>query len=176
MNHGDVSFAFVDNVGNDDTDSEIITELESLINNYATKLVGIFGEENVPSGEQGGQGDQPTPDGTILCTFDKNGIPSSDFFIVSGNGSNSKGSVTIDSVTYSTCLKIESATSVKFTLSKRMKLTLYFADGETASMKINGTKINGSGSVYSLVLETGSYELTKDKSVNLFGIKLEPLD
>ena len=52
-------------------------------------------------------------------------------------------------------------------------MTLYFASTETASIKINGDKITGSGSTYSQQLEAGNYELTKDKSVNLFGIKLE---
>ena len=46
---------------------------------------------------------------------------------------------------------------------------------ETASIKINGNKIAGSGNTYSQTLEAGSYELTKDKSVNLFYIKLEPV-
>ena len=55
-------------------------------------------------------------------------------------------------------------------------MTLYFADTETASIKINGQKITGTASTYSQILEPGSYELTKDKSVNLFGIKLEPVE
>jgi hypothetical protein len=95
---------------------------------------------------------------------------------VSGNGSNSKGSATIDGVTYTTCLKMESATSIKFTLTSPMVMTLYFADTETASIKINGVKITGTGSTYTTTLEAGDYELTKDKSVNLFGIKLEPVE
>ena len=54
-------------------------------------------------------------------------------------------------------------------------MTLYFGDTETASLKINGNKITGSGSIYSQVLEAGDYTLTKDKPVNLFYIKLEPV-
>ena len=55
-------------------------------------------------------------------------------------------------------------------------MTLFFGDTETASIKVNGDKITGSGSTYTQQLEAGSYELTKDKSVNLFGIKLEPVE
>ncbi len=57
-----------------------------------------------------------------------------------------------------------------------MKMTLYFGDTETASIKINGRKINGTSSTYSEILPADDYELTKDKSVNLFAIKLEPQD
>ena len=67
---------------------------------------------------------------------------------------------------------MESATTVDFTITKKMNLTLYFASTETASIKINGNKITGSGNTYSQELEAGAYTLTKDKSVNLFGIKL----
>jgi hypothetical protein len=102
-------------------------------------------------------------------------VPSSTLFTVVGNGSNSKGSATIDGVTYDTCLKMESSTSVSFTLTQKMKMTLYFGSTETASIKINGNKINGSGNTYTTTLEAGSYELTKDTSVNLFCIKLEPV-
>ena len=174
MNHGDFTYTFPDNVGSDDTDSAYDTTLGSLLDNYKTTLVGIFGEEDSSEEEQGG-GDEPTPEGTITCSFDKTGVPSSTFFTVVGNGSNSKGKATVDGVEYTTCLKMESATSIQFVLTDKRKMTLYFADTETASIKINGTKITGSASTYSQVLEPGSYELTKDKSVNLFYIKLEPI-
>ena len=193
MNHGDISYTFNDNIGSDDDDSEIIAALETLIKNYTSTMVGIFGDENSQSGEQGsgqgsgsgqgqgsGSGEQgqqgTTVEGTVLCTFNKSGNPSSNLFTVSGNGSDSKGTVTIDGTDYSTCLKMESATSIKFTLAQSMKMTLYLGPAETASIKINGTKINGSGNTYTETLKAGDHELTKDKSVNLFGIKLEPME
>ena len=174
MNHGDFSYTFPDNVGSDDTDSAYDSTLGSLLDSYQTSLLGIFGEEDSSEEEQGG-GDTPTPEGTITCSFDKTGVPSNTFFTVVGNGSNSKGKATVDGVEYTTCLKMETATSIQFVLTDKRQMTLYFADTETASIKINGTKISGSASTYSQVLEPGSYELTKDKSVNLFYIKLEPV-
>jgi hypothetical protein len=57
-----------------------------------------------------------------------------------------------------------------------MTMTLYFGPSETASIKINGNKITGSGNTYSQLLEAGEYTLTKDKSANLFGIKLEEVE
>lgn len=180
--HGDFQYAFD---ASQDKNSEVILDLSNKLSNYQGSLVGFFGESfGSSTGETGGSDDPtpgggevtPTPEGTIGCSFDKSGTPSNTFFTVSGNGSNSKGTATVDGVTYSTCLKIESATSIKFTLTKTMKLTLYFASTETASIKINGTKISGTGSTYSQTLTADSYELTKDKSVNLFYIKLEPVE
>ncbi len=172
LNHGDFTYTFPDNTGSDSDDSAYDSVLGGLLKNYKTSLVSIFGDK-VKKEDNPGGGDTPTPEGTITCTFDKNGTPSNSFFTVNGNGSNSKGKATVDGTEYTTCLKMESATSIKFTLTDTRKMTLYFADTETASIKINGTKINGTSSSYSQTLPEGSYELTKDKSANLFYIKLE---
>ena len=51
MSHGDFTYTFKDNVGNDDTDSAYDTVLGNAIDNYKSALVGIFGEE------QSGEGD-----------------------------------------------------------------------------------------------------------------------
>jgi len=175
MNHGDFSYSFADNIGDDTADSEIDSRLEALIKNYTSSLIGIFGAA-VEQTDTTGQGEQQPVEGTILCTFDKNGTPSSSLFTVVGNGSGSKGEATVDGQTLTTCLKMESSTSIRFTLGSTMKMTLYFGDTETASIKINGRKINGTSSTYSEILPADDYELTKDKSVNLFAIKLEPQD
>ena len=179
LNHGDCQYTFNNSV--DDTDYNVNEALARLIDSYTTKLVGIFGNENADSGEQGGQGEEggevtPTPEGTLFCTFDKNGTPSSSFFTVAGNGSDSKGTATIDGQVYNTCLKMESSTSIKFTIDKPMQLTLYFADTEKASIKINGTKKASDTSTYSETLAADSYELTKADKGNLFGIKLQPVE
>ncbi|MBQ7422556.1 MAG: pectate lyase [Prevotella sp.] len=191
LNHGDFTYTFKDNVGNDDTDSAIDTALETKIKDYQSKLIGIFGESDINSGGSGGEeqgggeigggtggetGGETNPDGTITCSFDKSGTPSNSFFIVSGNGSNSKGSATVDGTTYSTCLKMESTTSIKFTLTQKMIMTLYFGDTETASIKVDGNKRTGTGSPYTETLDAGEHELTKNASVNLFFIKLVPAE
>ena len=81
---------------------------------------------------------------------------------------------TIDGTAYTTCVKMESSTSIKLVLDKKVTATFYFADSETASMKIAGTKIKATGSSYTTTLEAGTHEITKDKLVNLFAIKLVP--
>ena len=178
MNHGDFTYTFPDNVGNDDTDSAYDSTLGGLLDNYKSSFVGFFGKESSP----GGGGDTPiNPDepvvGTILCSFAKDGTPSSNFFTVNGNGADNKGEITVDGVTYKTCLKMESATTVYFKLTASYNMTLYFGPSDTASIKINGNKINGgTTNIYSQTLEAGEYTLTKDKSVNLFLIKLEPVE
>ena len=186
MNKGDFTYTFTDNVGSDDTDSAYDNVLGGMLDNYKSTLVGFFGEENTfgdePGGDEPGGNDKPggevtpTPEGTILCTFNKNGEGSNNFFTVSGNGSNSKGSATIDGKEYTECLKMEYATSIKFTLTKSMVMTLYFASTETASIKVDGMKKTSSTNTYTQNLEAGEHELTKADSRNLFGVKLEPIE
>ncbi len=190
LGHGDISHSFSDNTGNETTDSNVDSELANKIDTYTSSFQGFFDDVN-SGGENGGEngGDNgggnggenggevnPVSGETITCWFDKNATPSNSFFTVSGNGSNSKGEVTIDGTTYSTCLKIETATSVTFSTAQTMVMTLYFGPTETASIKINGTAIKGTGNTYTQTIEAGDYVLTKDKSVNLFFIKLEPVE
>ena len=96
-------------------------------------------------------------------------------FTVTGNYSTSKGTATIDGTTYNTCVKMESTTSITFTLAESMKATFYFADTETASLKVDGEKKTATVSYYTETLSAGAHELTKADSRNLFGIKIEPL-
>ena len=186
MNHGDFQWIF-DN-STEDANYAVIAGLKSALQSYKTTLVGIFGDENAQSGEQGSDnpggdqggeqgGDQggEAIEGTVLCTFETN-APSSSLFTVSGNYSNSKGTATVDERTLTVCLKMESSTSVKFTLSQSMVMTLYFANSETASIKVDGTKKTSTTSTYSQTLEAGSHELTKADSCNLFAIKLVPVE
>ena len=187
LNHGDITHAFSNNTGNESTDSQVDAMLASKIDNYSSAFVGYFGDANDNGGgenggenggnENGGEnGGGNTTGETITCWFDKSGTPSSSFFTVSGNGSNSKGEITVDGVTYNTCLKIETLTTITFTTTVKMRMTLYFGSEETASIKINGSAITGSGNTYTQTIEAGAYTLTKDKSVNLFYIKLEPIE
>jgi hypothetical protein len=45
MNHGDFTYTFPDNVGNDDTDSAYDATLGSMLDNYQSPLVGFFGDD-----------------------------------------------------------------------------------------------------------------------------------
>jgi pectate lyase len=186
LNHGDFSYTFKDNVGNDDSDSAYDSILGSLLDNYTSTLIGIFGDDNSSSGEQGGGSEGGnTGDNTggetggttistaVECNFAGN-APSSSLFSINGNYSTSKGTATVNGTTYSTCLKMESSTSIKFTIEKAMKLTLVFASTETGKrVKVDGTNYTAdSNAVVTVDLAAGTHEITKGDSINLFFIGL----
>lgn len=180
LNHGDLQFAFNNSV--DDRDYGVNKSLAVLLDSY----VGAAATSGGNSGDEGGTGEEPggedpktggeTPvEDAVVCSFDKAGTPSSSLFTVVGNGSNSKGTATYNGKTYNTCLKMESTTNIFFTTTKPMKLTLVFADTETASFKLDGKKTVGTGSTYTFdSLPAGEHTITKQDIRNLFLIVMEP--
>ncbi len=200
LNHGDFTWTFNNSV--DDEDYGVNTELKNKILSYETSLVKIYGDENAESGEQGGEGgdeggttepgggdeggetgdggDTPVIEGAITCSFGDNTWTNSDFFDITGNTSNSKGSVTINGTEYTYCLKMESSTSIKFTIDKPMTLNLYFgtnSENKNYDIKIDDVKYEADASTRILMvqLEAGSHELTKANTSNLFYIELIPI-
>ena len=196
LNHGDINFDIPDETVVTNGHQQPLPALASILDAYKSGVVKVFGVEGSSSegGSTGGETTEPstpetpsTPDtpskpetsetpsveGTVLVTF-AGKTPSSSIVTVNGSYSTSKGTATIDGTAYTTCVKMESSTSIKLVLDKKVTATFYFADGETASMKIAGTKIKATGSSYTTTLEAGTHEITKDKSVNLFAIKLVP--
>ena len=179
LNHGDFSWDFTGK----DSDYDVDAALKSALQNYKSSLVGIFGDNSSSDegGNEGGgeEGSVETPiEGTIGCNFQSK-APSNSSFTVSGNYSDSKGSATVDGVTYTTCLKIESSTSISFTTTEKMKMTLYFGSNDTkCSIKVDGTKVSGDTATKTLSteIEAGSHTLTKADSCNLFYIKLEKIN
>ena len=179
LNHGDFSWDFTGK----DSDYDVDAALKSALQNYKSSLVGVFGDNSSSDegGNEGGgeEGSVETPiEGTIGCNFQSK-APSNSSFTVSGNYSDSKGSATVDGVTYTTCLKIESSTSISFTTTEKMKMTLYFGSNDTkCSIKVDGTKVSGDTATKTLSteIEAGSHTLTKADSCNLFYIKLEKIN
>jgi pectate lyase len=180
LNHGDLQYTFNNSV--DDTDYGVNADLAALIDNY----VGagpVVSDGNDDGGT--GEGTDPSDPGTgdnegvgedVLCSFDKGGNPSSSFFTVVGNGSNSKGVATYNGKTYDTCLKMESTTNISFTTTVPMNITLVFGDTETASFKLDGTKTVGTGSTYTInALPAGEHTITKQDIRNLFLIVISVL-
>ena len=200
LNHGDFTWTFNNSV--DDEDYGVNTELKNKILSYETSLVKIYGDENAESGEQGGEGgdeggttepgggdeggetgdggDTPVIEGAITCSFGDNTWTNSDFFDITGNTSNSKGSVTINGTEYTYCLKMESSTSIKFTIDKPMTLNLYFgtnSENKNYDIKIDDVKYeaNATTRILTVQLEAGSHELAKASTSNLFYIELIPV-
>ncbi len=181
LNHGDFKWTFSDS---EDTNSEVIAALRTAIINYTSTLVGIYGDAN-QQGTGGGEGgndnpdnpDDPTP-GTdissdVECNF-QNSAPSNSAFTVVGTYSNSKGTATVNGTTYTTCLKIESQTLVKFTTTTAMTLTLVFGSQDTKyTIMVDGTKQTGSNGILTVDIDAGEHTLTKADTGNLFYIGLK---
>ena len=193
LNHGDIDFVIPDETVVTNGHHQPLPALASLLDSYTSGVVKVFGESNA-TGEGGSTGGSseggstggstsggttepsvPSVEGTVLVTFTGK-VPSSSIVSVTGNYSDSKGQATIDGTTYKICVKMESATSIKLTVDKKVSATFYFGDGEIASMKLDGSKISATSSTYTTTLNAGTYEIKKDKSVNLFGIKLVPAE
>ena len=91
LNHGDFTYTFKDNVGNDDTDSAYDTALGSMLDNYQSPLVGFFDENDVTDVK--GVGEVTEVKDNSWYTLDgrkvsKSGIRNSDFkkdlYIING--------------------------------------------------------------------------------------------
>ena len=105
-------------------------------------------------------------------------------FTVSGKVNTGATAGTIDGKEYATPLKMESSTSVSVTVTAKVKMTLYF--DATPSVKIDdvSTKNNVlqdagavvSGNNLSIEIDSGSHSITKQDTINLYLIKLEPIE
>ncbi len=178
--HGDFEFTFTDA---DDADYNVNSKLKAALDSYESSLVSIVGNTDTispnpdpdptpdPDPDDPDPTPDPTPSGEYECHF-TGMTPSSSFYTVSGNYSDSKGTFTApNGTTYKVCLKIETSTSVKFTTTAAFTLYLGF-DKEDPNIKIDGTKVSGSNKVITYDLAAGSHELTKADSHNLYYINL----
>ena len=175
---GDFKWTFTDA---DNSSYAVDSELKAALSSYKGTLVstnvGNSASENGGSGDSGeGSGTDtpvvtPTPEGVIVHNFTDDGKTSS-FFTINGNLSTSKGTVTYNGLTLTQCLKMESSTSIVFTIDKAMKLTLVFVE-ETTNIKLNGEKITSDSNTIVIELEAGTYTITKADTKNLFYIVLE---
>lgn len=97
------------------------------------------------------------------------GLAGNSFYTISGSLSTSKGTASYGGVDYSTCLKMESGTSIAFTLTEEVEFTMVFGSTETASIKVDGTaKTAVSGNVLNFTLAAGNHTFTKNTPINLF--------
>ena len=193
LNHGDIDFVIPDETVVTNGHQQPWPALASLLDSYISGVVKVFGESNAAGeggstggGETGGSGDgggTVTPiEGTVLVTF-TDSKPSSSIVTVSGNYSTSKGTATIDGTSYSTCVKMESATNISVTVDKKVTMILYFSSADTkTNAKIDGKKpaevnavIDSTAKTMTVTLDAGSHTITKQDTCNLFGIKLVPV-
>lgn len=207
LNHGDIDFVISDETVVTNGHQQPWPALASLLDAYTSGVVKVFGESNATgeggstedgstggsgSGEGGSTGGSTggteggstvTPiEGTVLVTF-TGSKPSSSIVTVSGNYTTNKGTATIDGTSYSTCVKMESATNISVTVDKKVTMTLYFSSADTkTNAKIDGKKpaevnavIDSTAKTMTVTLDAGSHTITKQDTCNLFGIKLVPI-
>ena len=206
LNHGDIDFVIPDETVVTNGHQQPLPALASLLDSYTSGVVKVFCESNATgeggsteggstggSGEGGSTGGSTggtteggstvTPiEGTVLVTF-TDSKPSSSIVTVSGNYATNKGTATIDGTSYSTCVKMESATNISVTVDKKVTMTLYFSSADTkTNAKIDGKKpaevnavIDSTAKTMTVTLDAGSHTITKQDTCNLFGIKLVPI-
>ena len=206
LNHGDIDFAIPDETVVTNGHQQPLPALASILDAYTSGVVKVFGESNASgeggsaeggstggSGEGGSTGGSTggtteggstvTPiEGTVLVTF-TDSKPSSSIVTVSGNYATNKGTATIDGTSYSTCVKMESATNISVTVDKKVTMTLYFSSADSkTNAKIDGKKpaevnavIDSTAKTMTVTLDAGSHTITKQDTCNLFGIKLVPV-
>ncbi len=200
---GDLQYDFND--ATEDGNYIVIDELKQMLVNYKSDLVQVGGGSVIEGsgsseggsseggsseggsteggteqgGSTGGQtGGGSVVEGSTLVTFENKSYSNTvvNGVTISGNGSGSKGSMTVGGVTYSECLKMESATEISFTPTENMTMTLYL-DAPNEKVKINGeSKVVGSDGTVTVSLTAGTaYTITKGDSMNLFAIVLTPV-
>lgn len=206
LNHGDIDFVIPDETVVTNGHQQPLPALASILDAYTSGVVKVFGESNATgeggsteggstggSGEGGSTGGSTggtteggstvTPiEGTVLVTF-TDSKPSSSIVTVSGNYATNKGTATIDGTSYSTCVKMESATNISVTVDKKVTMTLYFSSADSkTNAKIDGKKpaevnavIDSTAKTMTVTLDAGSHTITKQDTCNLFGIKLVPV-
>ena len=110
------------------------------------------------------------PQSAEICTFPYTGS----FFAVTGNTSTSKGEVTYNGTTYSTCLKMEGSTTITFTTTAETTLTIVFGTTDNANIKLDNVKKSAdTNRVLTITLAAGSHTLTKGDSANVFYISIQ---
>ena len=196
LNHGDIDFVIPDETVVTNGHQQPWPALASILDAYTSGVVKVFGESDA-SGEGGSAGGGSTGgstggseggstvtpiEGTVLVTF-TDSKPSSSIVTVSGNYATNKGTATIDGTSYSTCVKMESATNISVTVDKKVTMTLYFSSADSkTNAKIDGKKpaevnavIDSTAKTMTVTLDAGSHTITKQDTCNLFGIKLVPV-
>ena len=92
------------------------------------------------------------------------------YFTISGNYSESKGSVIYNGMTLTKCLKIETATSISFTCDTDSELTLVFNSNFAKKIKIDGVKTAATNGIVKVKVAKGTHTITKGDTTNLFYI------
>lgn len=92
----------------------------------------------------------------------------SDYFSITGNLSDSKGTVNYGGETLTQCLKMESATSITFTTEGSGTLTLVFNSDYNGGVNVDGVTYTATNGIVEITIDAGSHTITKEDVANLF--------
>ena len=199
MNGGDFRWTFDNSV--DDASYDVNTELKAAITAYTSSLVSVYGAASSGSGDSdsgdsgsgdsGDSGDSGSGDdsgdsgdtsdgdisGKVTVTFDSftKGTATINGVTITGNLKSDVASKTYNGATYTTALKMESATSISFTTTEKAVLTLITDGAASKTVKVDGNKqaVDGDG-VITLEIDPGSHTVTKGDTMNLYAIIITP--
>lgn len=99
------------------------------------------------------------------CHFSDNKASNSFYTLSNANFTNSKGSVTVNGVTYSNALKMESSTVLSFSTKESMQLTMIFiSTHSTPKVKVDGKDYDIVNGEVNMELPAGDHKITKNTS------------
>lgn len=179
INGGDFHWTFSEA---DDVNYSVDTALKSAIVNYESSVLSIGGYDGgvtppvvtEPTTEptKPTEGTTAPSTGTVvnqIHNFTEDGKTSS-FFTINGNLSSSKGNVNYNGLTLTTCLKMESSTSVQFTTDEEAELVLVFNKDNSSDVKVDGSVYALTEGILTLNLAAGNHTITKSNTGNLYYI------
>ncbi|MDE5613643.1 MAG: InlB B-repeat-containing protein [Treponemataceae bacterium] len=199
---GDLKWEF--NNATEDKNYEVIPGLKSAVTSYKTSVekIGGGGTSTTPGGgdeggnEGGGEGGGTTTnppvtvDGQVTYIMQDDGIGTKYGITVSGNladvksgNTTDKKPATINGITFSKVLKLESTTSISFTPTQDMTLKVYVSTTDALKVAIGDNAKASSqvavaeGDVFVLTLEVKAgtkYTLSKDKTACVYMLTLTP--
>ena len=191
---GDLKWEF-DNA-TEDGNYDIIPGLRAAVTDYKSSVLAIGegatgtvvgggdngnGGDNNQGGDNGNGDNNDTVTGGITSNF-VGGKPSNSLISVANGNEKKKVNVTIHAInqTFTSGLKLQKTTSITFTTTEKMTLTLYFDGSAGTTVFIDGnenaTKSVGGDNVITIVLEAGAHEINKGSAeIDLYYLALVPV-
>lgn len=154
-------------------DSEVTNKVDSNSGNVDENADENQNEnENQTGGNTGGSTTNPNIDLTSdqALTFDNGATDKSGFFSVTANLKSGVAAKTYNGVSYTTAIKMESSTSIKFTTGAAK--TLYIVtDTPSGKIKVDGNTVTADADgIASVNLSAGNHTIAKGDTMNVYSL------
>lgn len=181
---GDISYEFTNYSFDDPLSYTRDSNLDTILLSYSSKMVkaGLGDKNDVIINGSGGVSpitptDPDTPSKSEISentTIDLSLISDSKLsnynyegLIITGN-KKTGASFTYDGKTYTTGIKMESSTSISFTITNNMKVDVISDGSDGKKIKFDDSKIALSNNIASSTLQKGTHTITKGDSINIY--------